>query len=102
LQLPPLVESILEAGSALSEFDPTPDRQKVCAQCVCLGGGTCPCPVGQLPVLLLRAVQAVEERHTQYDLLRRRLARPARTQRVPVEELTRAYEASTGTCTGCD
>jgi len=102
LQLPLLVESIREAGDELSELDPAPDREKVCAQCVCLGGGICPCPVGLLPALLLRAVRAVEERRSQRDLLRRRLARQTRREQVPVEELTRAYEAATGTCVGCD
>jgi hypothetical protein len=102
LQLPQLVESIREAGDGLSAFDPAPDRRQVCAACVCLDGGLCPCPAGLLSALVVRAVKAVEERRSQRDLLRRRLARPARAERAPVAALTRAYEAATGTCVGCD
>jgi hypothetical protein len=102
LQLPQLVESIREAGDGLSEFDPAPDRRTVCAECVCLGGGLCPCRAGLLPTLLVRAVRAVEERRAQRDLLRRLLARPTRGERVSAAAMRRAYEAATGTCVGCD
>jgi hypothetical protein len=102
LQLPQLVESIRGADNELSEFDAAPDRQKVCAGCVCLNGGNCPCPAGMLTAPVVRAVRAVEERRAQHDLVRRWLARPAREGRGRVEELTRAYEAATGTCVGCD
>ena len=102
LQLPQLVTAIGEAGDELSEFDPAPDRQKVCAQCVCRDRADCPCPAGLLPALLVRAVRAVEERRRQRDLVRRRLARPRRPRPTAMAELVRAYEAATGTCVGCD
>jgi len=102
LQLPQLVMSICEAGDELSEFDPSPDRLKVCAQCVCQGRGDCPCPAGLLPALLVRAVKAVEERRRQRGLVLRWLARQPRRRPAPVAQLVEAYEAATGTCVGCD
>jgi hypothetical protein len=102
LQLPQLVESIRDAGTGLSEFDPAPDRRTVCARCGCLDTANCPCAAAPLAGLVLRAVRAVEERRAQRDLLRRRLARPSRNVRTPASELIRAYEAATGTRVGCD
>jgi hypothetical protein len=96
------VESVREAGTELNEFDPAPDRQKVCGQCVCLGSCRCPCPAAQLSALLVRAVRSVEERCAQRDLLRRRLPVPGLKARRPAAELIRAYEAATMTCVGCD
>jgi hypothetical protein len=57
------------------------------------------------PALLERlvgAVRSVDERRRQWELVRRRAARPSRKDRVPVAEIIRAYEAETGTCIGCD
>jgi hypothetical protein len=102
IQLPQLVTSICEAGDELSELDPSPDRQKVCAHCVCLGRGDCPCPAGLLSALLVRAVRAVEERRRQRQLVDRCLARQPRRRSLPIAELIGAYEAATGTCVGCD
>jgi hypothetical protein len=96
------VTSICEAGDELSEFDPAPDRQKVCAQCVCRERVDCPCPAGLLPALLVRAVRAVEERRRQRDLVRRRLARQRRPPPSAMAALVQAYEAATRTCVGCD
>ena len=102
LQLPQLVMSICEAGDELSEFDPSPDRQKVCAQCVCLGRGDCPCPAGLVPALLVKAVKAVEERRSQRNLVRRWAARLPHRRPAPTARLIEAYEVATGTCVGCD
>jgi hypothetical protein len=42
------------------------------------------------------------EQREQWDLLRRRVARPAQPQRAPVRQMIEAYEAATGTCVCCD
>jgi hypothetical protein len=102
LQLPQLVNSICAAGDGLSERDPRPERHMVCAQCVCLDRGDCPCPASLVASLLVRAVQTVEERRRQRSLLRRRLPQPQRRRPVPIVAMIQAYEAATGTCLGCD
>jgi hypothetical protein len=102
LQLPHLVESVRAAGGRLSRPGVVPDRREVCATCFCLDGPHCPCPAGFLLALIVRAVQAVDEHREQRELLRRREARLARRERVPVAEMVRAYEEATGTCVGCD
>jgi hypothetical protein len=102
LQFPQLVKSICEAGDALSELDPCPERQTVCAQCVCLGRCESPCPVGLLAARLVRAVRSVEERRQQRELLHRRLVQHCRARRAYMAGLIQAYELTTGTCVGCD
>jgi hypothetical protein len=101
LQLHAVVESIHDAGEAVTEHGPPPDRHLVCARCVCLDGRNCPCPAGSLTARVVRAVKAVDERREQRECLRRRLGRPL-PGRLPVREIIRAYEAATGTGVYCD
>jgi hypothetical protein len=96
------VESLHDLGEELDELGPPPDRRRACARCIWRDGGLCPCPVGSLTALLVRAVRAVDERREQRDLVRRRLGWQGCMERVPVAEMTRAYEEATGTCIGCD
>ncbi len=102
LQLPQMVESIHAAEERLPEFGPPPSRRLVCARCVCLEGGTCPCMAAARTDLLVKAVRIVDERHEQQEQLRKYLARQPRPPRVPVVEMIQAYEAATGTCISCD
>jgi hypothetical protein len=52
---------------------------------------------------LVRAVHSVDERHVQWEVVRRHVDHtPRRRQRVPVAAMIQAYEATTGTCIGCD
>ena len=102
LQLPQLVQSIHEAESELPEFGPLPDRRLVCARCICLDGGRCPCAAASWTDLLVQAVRAVDERHEQRDVLKRYLARQPRPARVPIVQMIEAYEAATQTCISCD
>ena len=102
LQLPRQVDSIHDAGDELSEFGPDPGREVVCAHCVHLDDGTCPCSVGELTGQLVRAVKAVDHRREQRELLRRRFGHPPRTSVAPAAVLIRSYEAATGTGVYCD
>jgi hypothetical protein len=102
LQLNRIVESIHDAGEAVGEYGPPPDRRTACARCTCLGGGTCPCPAGALTERVVRAVKAVDARREQQEVLRRRLARRLSRDRAAVVEMIRAYEAATGAFVCCD
>jgi hypothetical protein len=102
LQLLRIVESIHAAEEQRDEFSSPLDRQTMCGQCTCLGSDCCPCPGGLQAGRLVYAIQSVDERCAQRELVRRRLSRPPRPARIPVAELIRAYEEATGTCVGCD
>jgi hypothetical protein len=101
-QLPELIEAIHDADAELPEFGPAPAPRAVCARCSRLGGDTCPCPVASLATRVMQAVRTVDERHEQWDVVRRRLAGQQRTERPPIQRMIRAYEAATGTCVCCD
>jgi hypothetical protein len=101
LHLAELVESLHEAGSAVVEYGPPPDRRTACALCACLGSAVCPCPVAALIHRVVRAVRAVDEQRSQTAVLRRRLG-PSRRDQAPAAALIRSYEAATGTCVCCD
>ncbi len=102
LQLAALVESVRDATGVLCGFDESPPRETVCARCQCLDGGCCPCALAPLSALIVRAVFAVEERREQRERVRTLVGRLSRHERCSLSELTRAYEAQTGTCLGCD
>jgi hypothetical protein len=52
---------------------------------------------------LVSAVRSVDERHVQWEVVRRHVDHtPRRQQRVPVAAMIQAYETETGTCIGCD
>jgi hypothetical protein len=59
-------------------------------------------PALPLNVVFVRMTESADEWTEQWDLLRRRLARQPRKEKVPVAEMIRAYEEATGTCVGCD
>ena len=102
LQLPRLVESIHEAEGWLGGADTVPDRREVCARCAGLEGSNGLCPAGPHLDLLVGAVESVDERREQRELVRRRVSRQLHRERIPVVEMIRAYEEATGTYVGCD
>src|SRR5260370_20186421 len=51
---------------------------------------------------LVRAIRSVDERHVQWEVVRRHAALAPRPERAPVAAMIQAYEAETGTCIGCD
>src|SRR5262249_21228577 len=81
LRLPELVEMIRDVGTA---------------------SGDCACLRGDLPDVLVGAVEEADERREQREQVRRCMARQPRKGKVPVVEMIRAYEAATGTVIGCD
>jgi hypothetical protein len=62
LHLPQLVEAVHGASGGL--IDPYLDntRSKICPGCAFLHGEFCPCPMDRLAVLVVEAVEAVDER----------------------------------------
>jgi hypothetical protein len=51
---------------------------------------------------LVRAVRSVDERHVQWEVVRRHVGHAPRPERAPVAAMIEAYEAETGMCIGCD
>lgn len=62
MHLPALVAAIQEVQSGGIEPYLQNLRQKVCGHCPQLCGSACPCPMDYLAVLLVEAVEAVDQR----------------------------------------
>ncbi len=61
--LPELIDSIHQVRSGLVEPYVARNRLTICQRCSELHGSGCPCPMDYLAVLLVQAVEAVDERH---------------------------------------
>ncbi len=97
LHLAKLVEAVHEVKSEL--IDPYLDnnRKKVCEGCTFLHSDHCPCPMDTLAVLVVEAVEAVDQR---LEGLFSAVGRAP--SRADLDEVRRAYLKATGTWTGCD
>jgi hypothetical protein len=60
--LPQLIEAIHRVRSGLIEPYLTNNRRTICEHCALHHGSDCPCPMDYLAVLLVEAVEAVDER----------------------------------------
>ena len=115
MHLADLVESIHQVRS--NRIGPYLDhnRQEICEKCVFLHSSVCPCPMDYLAVLVVQAVETVDERRAvsrgavrikggvaqageAVDQQRSDRLTPA----IDVEEIRRVYQEATGAWTGCD
>jgi hypothetical protein len=62
LHLPQLIESIRQTRSPLIGPYLERNRKEICTSCAFLDTSICPCPMDYLAVLLVQAVEAVDER----------------------------------------
>jgi hypothetical protein len=62
LHLPRLIDAVHEQHSDLIWPYLANNRKKVCERCTFLHSAICPCPMDYLSVLLVEAVEAVDER----------------------------------------
>jgi hypothetical protein len=62
LHLPQLIDAIREVHSPLIEPYLDQNRQQICQKCVFLHSSICPCPMDSLAVLLVQAIETVDQR----------------------------------------
>jgi len=94
MHLPDLVDSIPQVRSNRIESYLNQNREEICEKCELLHSGICPCPMDYLAVLVVQAVETVDERRGKR---RNRLA-----VEIEMEELHRVYQEAIGTWKGCD
>jgi hypothetical protein len=70
LHLPELIRSIHEVKSPRIAPYLEHDRQEICTNCALLHGSTCPCPMDLLSVLLVQAVETVDQRRAEREAIR--------------------------------
>ncbi|MCI0738713.1 MAG: hypothetical protein L0Y72_06695 [Gemmataceae bacterium] len=100
LHLPQLIESIRQVRSPLIDPYLERNRNEICAHCSFLRSSICPCPMDYLAVLLVQAVETVDEQ-------RRKRGDNSNTNRddpdgIAIEEIRTAYREAAGSWTGCD
>jgi hypothetical protein len=99
LHLPALIQAIQHVHSPFIEPYLDHDRQEICAGCAFLGSDICPCPMDSLAVLIVQAVETVDQRR------RARGLGPSTPENVPADglkALSEAFERAAGRWTGCD
>lgn len=97
-----LVEAVHDAHSHwMGPYCESKERH-VCDHCPARDTSPCPCPMDQLLVLVVQAVEAVDVRHARRaEGLRRAAALPGRND-PEVRRVKEAFEAAAGTWAGCD
>lgn len=102
MHLSALIESIHAVQSDRIAPYLAHNRLEICMHCAFLHSSICPCPMDYLTVLLVEAVEAVDQRHAQREKGRQFVAGLAEEHKVGIEEICRAYEEGVGTWAGCD
>lgn len=101
LHLHELVNSIHQVHS--SRIGPYLDhnRNEICEHCVLHNTSVCPCPMDYLAVLVVDAVERVDQ-HRQ-EQLKRKISANENVAKLPdIDDVRRAYELGVGTWSGCD
>ena len=97
-----LIDAVQDAHGFWMEPYCESTERRVCEHCPARDGDSCPCPMEQLLVLVVQAVEAVDgRRRERVEGLRRATALPGR-EKADVRAIARAYEEAAGTWTGCD
>jgi len=103
LHLPQLVEAVRQVHSPLVEPYLATNRQEICPTCPYFHHSEfCPCPMDRLAVLVVGAIEAVDQRRQRLDHGREVVASLEGHDRPELAEVLRVYEAAAGTWTGCD
>lgn len=102
MHLPQLIDSIHAVQSNLIDPYLARNRREICTHCAFLHSSICPCPMDYLSVLIVEAVEAVDQRHAQGEKGLQFLAGLPEEHKVGIEEVCRAYQEGAGTWGGCD
>jgi len=96
LHLARLVESVRRVHSPMITPYLEKNRSQVCPSCPYLHSEFCPCPMDSLAVLVVEAIETVDERHPE------RRATDDPEDAPGVAEVTQAYQVAAGSWQGCD
>jgi hypothetical protein len=102
LHLEKLIEAVHEVQSDLIAPYLDNNRKKICEGCPFLHSDFCPCPMDTLAMLVVSAVEAVDQRRHRREQGRLLVAGLPGHDRPDLQEVTRTYEEATGRWTGCD
>jgi hypothetical protein len=102
LHLPQLIEAIHQVDSGLLDPYLQHNRQNICERCTHLHSSSCACPMDYLALLLVQAVETVDQRRGWEPLQPEpEVAVPA-SGMTHLQRITRACEEAQGKWSGCD
>jgi len=102
LHLGRLVEAVRQVHSELIGPYMDHNRQRICTDCRYLHSEHCPCPMDSLALLLVDAIEALDQRHLRLLRGRQVLKALPGSDRPDMAAIARAYEEGAGTWSGCD
>jgi hypothetical protein len=100
MHLPQLIDSIHAVQSQRIDAYLALNRMEICTHCAFLHSSLCPCPMDYLAVLIVEAVEAVDQRRVRRETGRQFVL--PECHEVGNEEIGRAYEEGAGAWAGCD
>src|SRR5438067_7801479 len=65
MHLPEIIDSVHQVNSGWIERYLEMNRKRICEGCAFLHSSICPCPMDYLAVLLVEAIETVDDRHAQ-------------------------------------
>lgn len=102
MHLPRLIDSIHAVQSQRTDPYLAHNRMEICSRCAFLHASLCPCPMDYLAVLIVEAVETVDQRRSRREKMQNIVATPSDEDTVELEDIYRIYEEATGTWVGCD
>jgi hypothetical protein len=102
LHLPQLIAAVGEVHSDLMDPYLESTRQKVCQSCPYLHHDCCPCPMDTLALLVVQAIEDVDQRRQRRQRGRGLIENLPPTEEPGIEAVLCAYKEAVGTWTGCD
>lgn len=102
LHLPELVKAVRQVRSGLIEPYLDCNRRQICSCCPFLHSDSCPCPMDTLAVLVVEALEDVDQRHAPREHARQLAESLPGHDRPDLKAILQVYEEAAGTWTGCD
>jgi hypothetical protein len=102
MHLPELIDSIHAVNSKRLAPYLAHNRMEICSRCALLHSDICPCPMDYLALLVVEAVENVDETRAQRAQEKELLTSLTAPGRGTLEDIERAYEEGAGRWTGCD
>jgi hypothetical protein len=102
MHLPQLIDAVREVQSGSIGPYLENNRRKICEHCPMLPGCDCPCPMDYLAVLVVQAVETVDEWRGPQQLLHLSVLPWLDEEEVSLDVISRAYAEATGEWVGCD
>jgi hypothetical protein len=104
MHLPKLVEAIHEIDSPWIQHYLEHNRETICENCAFYHASCCPCPMDELIFLVVKAVNAVDQRHAEDSGAEAAESGEATPEPNPpsLEEIVRLYRDTAAQWTGCD